>query len=92
MNEFEEAHIDVVWKYLHSKFGFDVPKWKKKFNQFRVEHHMKNRGYDKDVVSDFRYFGVRYIEPVLNQILCRYEGTNTFNRMINFILTGKNQN
>lgn len=92
VDRFEEYHIEKVWKYLHEEFKFNVKKWKERFEEFRLDHHKRNKGYDKDIVSDFNYFGNTVINPVLNEILGRSSYTDTFNRMIKFILTGKKQN
>jgi hypothetical protein len=43
LNEF---HIDAVWEYLALKFGFDLVKWKRKFEEYREELRMKRKGID----------------------------------------------
>ncbi|MBS1507314.1 MAG: hypothetical protein JSS79_11770 [Bacteroidetes bacterium] len=91
MNTFEEHHIDRVWKFLHERFGFNINRWKERFDQFRTERHKRRTGHDYTLTGDFIYFGNTVINPVLNEILGHYQETNTFNRMIEYIVTGKRQ-
>lgn len=85
--EFQEYHITKVWNYLHERFGFNIPKWKERFNDYK----RKQRREDNEIGS-FNRFGNQHINPVLNEILGRNVLHPTFNALVEFIVTGKKQN
>jgi hypothetical protein len=87
-----EFHIDAVWKYLEHKFGFNLKKWKARFEEHRKDLRIRRRDLDDSKSMHFYHFGNMVINPVLNEILGRHNGYPTFNYMVNFIMTGKNQN
>ena len=88
---FEEMHVEQTWNYLEAKFGFDKKKWKAKFEEFRKEMKVQRKDLDTDIVSVFFRFGNLYINPVLNQILLRYQVHPTFNKLLSYIVTKQSQ-
>ena len=63
---FDKEDIDRVWNYLGTKFGFNVPGWRKEFEEsFSVCKR------DKSIQDQFMEFGKIKIEPILNDILYR---------------------
>lgn len=86
-----EYHIKQVWEYLQERFGFDLKGWKKKFEEFRNDPRVLRSGHENTIESHFSQFGNKHIDPVLNQILCRREGYETFNKMVRYIMTRKSQ-
>jgi hypothetical protein len=86
--EFQEYHITKVWNYLHDHFGFNIPKWKERFNDYKS----KQRRREEDEIGYFNRFGNQHINPVLNEILGRSILYPTFNALVEYIVTGKRQN
>lgn len=76
-----EHHITLVWSLLREKFGFDVKEWKRKFLKFHEEQ--KN---GTTITDSFYRFGNKFIEPVLNAILCRRELHPTFNKVVEHVM------
>jgi hypothetical protein len=77
---FEEPHIEHVWKELHERFGFNLKHWKAKFEWYKGIHN-KN----PDEVSLFYWFGYETINPVLNQIIGRSSGYPTFQNLTEYV-------
>jgi hypothetical protein len=80
-NEFMEYHITKVWNELHDRFGFDIKKWKEKFNAYLQKHPR-----DVSEMSVFYRFGHDEINPVLNKILCRNQLFPTFNNLVEYVV------
>ena len=80
-NEFMEYHISIVWNELHNRFGFDIKKWKARFEEYRKKHTRIN-----SKLSAFNHFGYEEINPVLNNILCRNDLYPTFNNLIQYVV------
>ncbi len=80
VHEFSEMHISYAWDELHDRFGFDLPAWKKKFNDYLVKQPRET-----DTVSAFLRFGNDRINPLLNEILGRASGFPTFQRFTEYI-------
>jgi hypothetical protein len=78
--EFSEMHIQLTWEELHTRFGFDLKTWKKKFHDYRSKN-----AREKDEVALFYRFGNDRINPILNEILGRSPGFPTFNRLVVYI-------
>jgi len=76
-----EHQISLVWNLLHEKFGFDLKEWKQRFGKFHEE-----QGKGTTVIDSFYRFGNKFIEPVLNAILCRHELHPTFNKVVRYII------
>jgi len=85
--EFQEHDIEKTWNLLQEKFSFDKKKWKERFAVYAE----KQPG-NVDLIHAFFKFGNTFINPVLNDILCRQVLYPTFNNLTRFVLTGKNQN
>jgi hypothetical protein len=78
--EFSEMHIALTWDELHSRFGFDLMTWKKKFNDYLMKQPRET-----DIVSAFLRFGNDRLNPLLNEILGRSSGYPTFNRLTTYV-------
>lgn len=79
--DFQEHHMNLAWQELKTRFGFDLPAWKK---QFREEFLKQPRNVTE--IEFFLIFGNRSINDILNQILGRRRQHPTFNKMIEYIL------
>lgn len=80
---FDSEDIDKVWAYLGTKFGFNVPGWRKEFeNSFLVGKR------DKSIQDQFMEFGKIKIEPILNDILYRRKYPTWIN-LLAFLLRDK---
>jgi hypothetical protein len=84
--QFQEHHITKTWNYLHDHFGFNIRKWKERFDDFK-----KKQKLEEDEIGAFHRFGNKHINPVLNEILGRNILHPTFNYLAQFIVTGKKQ-
>jgi hypothetical protein len=76
---FEEAYIRLIWSELHTRFGFPVDAWKKRFSQYCELSKII------DPIEGFYKFGNEVINPVLNEILCRKTGYPTFQNMVEYV-------
>jgi hypothetical protein len=80
---FERDDIEKVWTYLGKKFGFNIPAWKKDFeNSFLVSKR------DRSIQDQFMEFGKKRIEPLLNDVLCR-KALPTWINLLAFLLRDK---
>lgn len=75
--------IEKVWTYLGQKFNFNVPAWKKDF-----ENSLSTSKNEKSVQVQFMEFGKRRIEPILNDVLCR-KASPTWINLLAFLLEDK---
>jgi hypothetical protein len=75
--------IEKVWTYLGTKFGFNVPAWKKEFEGVLL---LSRR--DRSFEDQFMEFGKKQIEPILNDILLR-RNYPTWINLLAFILKDK---
>jgi len=82
--EFMEYHISRIWNELHDRFGFDIKKWKARFE----DYHKKHPRMDSKL-SAFNHFGYDEINPVLNKILCRNNMHPTFNNLVQYVINNK---
>ncbi|MBL7858619.1 MAG: hypothetical protein JNM57_13095 [Cyclobacteriaceae bacterium] len=80
-HDFELMHIDRVWDELHTLFHFDKKGWKKRFAEYLLR---QKRGVSE--VEAFFRFGNDQINPVLNEILSRRNGYDTFNSLCRYVL------
>ncbi len=80
---FDSNDIEKVWAYLGKKFGFNIPAWKKDF-----ENSLVSSSRDKSVQVQFMEFGKRRIEPILNDVLCR-KNFPTWINLLAFLLEDK---
>jgi hypothetical protein len=77
--QFEEAYVRLVWSELHTRFGFPVHDWKKRFLNYCQQSRIN------DPVEGFYKFGNEVINPVLNEILCRKTGHPTFQKLVEYV-------
>jgi hypothetical protein len=80
----QEKDIELVFEYLHNKFGFNTKHWKERFNAIGSVDRRGNTKYD-----NFIRFGVQHVQPVLNQILGRENNFNTFEGMVRYLKRDK---
>jgi len=80
---FDRNDIEKVWAYLGKKFGFNIPAWKKDF-----ENSLAISRRDRSVQVQFMEFGKRRIEPILNDVLCR-KNFPTWINLLAFLLEDK---
>lgn len=80
-DEFQEMHIRWVWSELQERFGFNIPEWKKRYTQ----EFAKQPG-NSDELHFFFTFMHKNVNPLLNRILCRPEGYDTFNKFARFVV------
>jgi hypothetical protein len=88
-DNFEEMHVRVVWEELKVRFGFNVVSWKKRFSEYLSKQPRNTHELDA-----FLKFGVTFLNPVINQVLCREPNHPTFMKLIEYILNrypGKKQ-
>jgi hypothetical protein len=78
----DEAHIKEIWNELHERFGFNLKEWKKKFDQYVIKQTRET-----SVMSCFYRFGHDYINPILNDILCRQRLYPTFTNLVKFVIS-----
>ena len=81
----DEAHIKEIWNELHERFGFNLNEWRVKFDQYVVKQTRET-----SVMSCFYRFGYDYINPVLNEILCRQRLYPTFTNLVKFVISKSN--
>ena len=79
--DFEPAHIPKVWDELQERFGFKLDVWKKKFMEY-----LKKQPRTVSEIEAFIYFGNRFINPVLNEILGRQSQFPSFNRLLEYVI------
>ena len=79
--DFELAHIRKVWDELQERFGFNTELWKKKFNEY-----LKKQPRTVSEIEAFIYFGNKFINPVINEILCRQGQFPSFNRLLEYVI------
>lgn len=80
-DHFDLMHIDIVFRELHDRFGFNKKEWEKKFKSFLSQQPRNTSELDA-----FIKFGNRFINPVLNEILCRNALHATFSQMVLYIV------
>ena len=80
-DNFELLHIDLVFKELQSRFGFNEIAWKKKFQEYLTKQPRTTSEMDA-----FIKFGNSFINPVLNEILSRNSLHSTFVKMLYYVV------
>ncbi len=80
-DHFDLMHIEIVFRELHDRFGFNKKEWEKKFKSFLSQQPRNTSELDA-----FIKFGNRFINPVLNEILCRNSLHATFPQMVLYIV------
>ena len=80
-DHFEPMHIDLVFRELQSRFGFNEPAWRKKFQEY-----LSRQPRTTSEMDAFIKFGNSCINPVLNDILCRNALHSTFVKMLSYIV------
>ncbi len=74
-------HIDLVFRELKERFGFNEKGWRKKFQDFLLTQPRTTSEMDA-----FIKFGNRFLNPVLNEILCRNALHSTFVKMLYYVV------
>lgn len=74
-------HLPMIWEALHKRFGFEIPAWKEKFE---MAYKKQPRGMER--VEFMLVFGVRQIDPVINQILGRPFAYSSFLKMVDELI------
>lgn len=80
-NDLTEYHIKQVWEELHDRFGFDLKAWRRLF-----QDELSKQARNVSELDYFMVFGNRFINPILNDILCRPRLHPTFNKFVSFIM------
>jgi hypothetical protein len=80
-DHFEPMHIDLVFRELKGRFGFNDKAWRKKFEEF-----LSRQPRTTSEMDAFIKFGNSNINPVLNEILCRNALHATFVKLLFYIV------
>ena len=80
-DHFDLMHIDLVFHELNTRFGFNKKAWEKKFKAFLLQQPRNTSELDA-----FIKFGNRFVNPVLNEILCRNSVHATFTHLLLYIV------
>jgi len=80
-DHFEPMHIDLVFKELTERFGFNEKGWRKKFEEYLVKQPRTTSEMDA-----FIKFGNTFVNPVLNEILSRNSLHSTFVKLLFYIV------
>ena len=80
-DHFDLMHIDLVFNELKVRFGFNKSEWEKKFKTFLLQQPRNTSELDA-----FIKFGNRFVNPVLNDVLCRNSGHTTFIHLLLYIV------
>jgi len=78
---FVPMHVDLVFRELRERFGFNEKAWRKKFEEFLLRQPRTTSEMDA-----FIKFGNSFVNPVLNQILCRQALHSTFVKLLFYIV------
>ena len=78
---FAPMHIDLVFRELKERFGFNEKAWRKKFEEF-----LSRQPRTTSEMDAFIKFGNSMVNPVLNQILCRQALHSTFVKLLFYIV------
>lgn len=78
-DEYTRAHI---FRELNAQFGFPVKIWQRRFVE-ELQKVPRNQTPDEF----FLRFGNTFINPILNDILCRNRLHPTFNKFVQYVLT-----
>ncbi len=77
LKKIKPHHLPMVWQELHDRFGFEAAEWKRKF-----ESELKRQPRGTEPVEFILVFGVKRINPILNEIMRRPEGYPSFMLMV----------
>lgn len=80
-DRFQEHHISLVWRYLGEQFSFNVKYWKTE-----LETYLQRQPRNTSVESAFLKFGNTRINDILNQVLGRRTGHDTFNKLLAWLI------
>ncbi|PZR38253.1 MAG: hypothetical protein DI538_10130 [Azospira oryzae] len=81
-----EVHIQLVFDELTDRFGFPEKAWKTFWKE-----HLAKQPKSADDIGVFLHFGYHHINPIINSILLRREGLNTFNNLCEYIIKRENE-
>lgn len=80
-DDMDEVHIQKVWDQLGQRFGFPEKNWKSKFKAY-----LEKQPREVSTPRAFLKFGMDNINPILNNLLLRSPGIDTFNRLVVFVI------
>lgn len=80
-DHFEPMHVELVFRELQGRFGFNIPAWKKKFQDY-----LSRQPRNTSEMDAFIKFGNTSINPVLNEILCRNSLHPTFVKLLSYVV------
>lgn len=80
--EFDEHTRAQVFRELNARFGFPIKEWQRRFSE-ELEKVPRNQTADEF----FLRFGNTFINPILNEILCRNRLHPTFNKFVQYVVT-----
>ena len=80
-DNFDLMHIDMVFVELQTRFGFRKQEWQKKFKAFLAQQPRNTSELDA-----FIKFGNRFVNPVVNEILCRNALHPTFQQLVMYVV------
>lgn len=78
--EFDEHTRAMIFRELNARFGFPVKEWKKRFLK-----ELEKMPRSQSPEEYFMRFGNTFINPVLNDILCRNRLHPTFNKFVEYV-------
>ena len=77
----DHVHIQLVFDELTDRFGFPEKLWKQYWKE-----HLAKQPKSEDDIGCFLRFGYYHINPLLNGILMRSTGQNTFSDLCEYII------
>ncbi|HEY4655337.1 MAG TPA: hypothetical protein VIH22_12535 [Cyclobacteriaceae bacterium] len=84
--EFDEHTRTMIFRELNARFGFPVKEWKKRFSE-----ELGKKPRNQSAEEYFMHFGNTFINPVLNEILCRNRLHPTFNKFVEYVVRGRGE-
>ena len=87
LDDMDSTHIQKVWDELADRFGFPEKVWKALFKKY-----LDKQPREVGEVSAFLRFGhaKNSINDILNGILCRTSGINTFEKLCIYVVEQSN--
>lgn len=79
--EFDEHTRALIFRELSARFGFPVREWQRRFSE-ELDKVPRNQTPDEF----FLRFGNTFINPILNDILCRNRLHPTFNKFVQYVI------
>jgi hypothetical protein len=86
LRRYDRGSYPVVFDELTDRFGFPEKAWKTFWKE-----HLAKQPKSADDIGVFLHFGYHHINPIINSILLRREGLNTFNNLCEYIIKRENE-